>query len=295
VGVNNTKNRLSTSCSSDMSHHTSGSGSLLDLSAPGHATRVKISFESWTDGQLEQKTLINELDRWEVHCASSLVVNYDDLSLDVIQKPNSLSNDKIGVGACLWDGAVILGAYLASQPRHTFIGCSAVELGAGVGMLSCLFARLGAGKVYSSDICKVLPLLEENVKVNGMADVVDVMDLEWGQHTDHLRKADDIKASLGCGYGGYPDFVIASDVTYVDNETNIQPDTIEFVRLCQRLCGKKTKVLIGLERRSGAVRDLFIDEIKKAFGTVRMIDLRKEKRFPKELIVEHIDLWELLS
>jgi predicted nicotinamide N-methyase len=274
--------------------------------------RVTLTFDSWTDGEKQRTTLTNTLDRWEVHCASEVQVTYEvhdapsgapsgaplgasqPLCVSVVQKPRALSPDKIGVGACLWDGAIILGAYLACQPRHTYIGCGAVELGAGVGMLSCLLCRLGARKVYSSDLQKVLALLQENADVNACGDVMEVMELEWGTHTDHLRKADDINESFAALRGApYPDLVIASDVTYHDNETSIQPDTIEFVKLCRRLCGPDTKVLIGLERRSSVVRDMFIAEVKARFGRVRMIDLKKEKLFPKELLVDHIDLWEL--
>ena len=279
--------------------------------SPG-SMHVTVSFESWTDGARQVKTLVDTLDRWEVHCATALDVRFseapsqdatdtaDDIRLQVVQAPRALANDKVGVGACLWDGAIILGTYLACQPRHTYIGCGAVELGAGVGLLSTLLCKLGARKVYSTDLEKVLPLLQENADANGIPhDVMEVMELEWGVNTDHLKRADDLNESFGAirgsGIGGYPDVVIASDVTYHDNEASIQPDTIEFVKLCRRLCGPGTEVLIGLERRSGAVREAFITEIKKQFDIVSKIDMRKVKGFPKDLVVGHIDVWRLQS
>jgi len=260
--------------------------------------RVTLSFDSWTDGARELKTLVNELDRWEVHCAETLSVTFTDddagglepIALRVVQAPRALANEKVGVGACLWDGAIILGAYLACQPRHTYIGCGVVELGAGVGMLSTLLCKLGAGKVYATDLEKVLELLRQNADANGCTENMEVMGLEWGVGCGHLDKADALNESFS---GGYPDLVIASDVTYHDNEACVQPDTIEFVRLCRRLCGPKTEVLIGLERRSGAVRDGFIAEIGKVFGDVSVVDMRKVKGFPKALCVDHIDVWRL--
>ena len=271
---------------------------------------VELSFESWTDGARQVKTLVDGLDRWEVHCASRLAVTFhtddvstsldDAISLQVVQAPRALANEKVGVGACLWDGAIILGTYLACQPRHSFIGCGAVELGAGVGLLSTLLCKLGARKVYATDLAKVLPLLQENADANGFAgDVLEVMELEWGVGTDHLARADRLNESFGASAAGpreaYPDLVIASDVTYHDNEASIQPDTVEFVKLCRRLCGPHTEVLIGLERRSGAVRDAFIAEIEKRYEEVSMVDLRKVRGFPKDLVVEHIDVWRLKS
>jgi predicted nicotinamide N-methyase len=269
---------------------------------------VSLSFESWTDGERQVKTLVDGLDRWEVHCASRLTVTFSDdiestclddaIRLQVVQAPRALANEKMGVGACLWDGSIILGTYLACQPRHSFIGCGVVELGAGVGLLSTLLCKLGARKVYATDLAKVLPLLQENADVNGCArEVMEVMALEWGVDTDHLVRADNLNESFGASAAGtrdaYPDLVIASDVTYHDNEASMQPDTVEFVKLCRRLCGPRTEVLIGLERRSGSVRDAFIAEIRKRFDVVSMVDLRKVRGFPKDLVVDHIDVWRL--
>jgi predicted nicotinamide N-methyase len=286
---------------------------LDDVTSTALQMHVSLSFESWTDGERQVKTLVDGLDRWEVHCASRVAVTFsegtndnastsldDAISLQVVQAPRALANEKVGVGACLWDGAIILSTYLACQPRHSFIGCGAVELGAGVGLLSTLLCKLGARKVYATDLAKVLPLLQENADANGCAgDVMEVMELEWGVDTDHLMRADHLKESFGTStameHDACPDLVIASDVTYHDNEAGVQPDTVEFVKLCRRLCGPHTEVLIGLERRSGAVRDAFIAEIEAQFDEVSMVDLRKVRGFPKDLVVEHIDVWRLKS
>lgn len=48
------------------------------------------------------------------------------------------------MGACLWDGALVLAAYLLTLPRHRFHGMRCVELGAGVGTLGLVAAGLGA-------------------------------------------------------------------------------------------------------------------------------------------------------
>ena len=37
-------------------------------------------------------------------------------------QPRSLTAAKLGVGACAWDGALVLCSYLAAQPRGTFAG-----------------------------------------------------------------------------------------------------------------------------------------------------------------------------
>jgi predicted nicotinamide N-methyase len=241
-----------------------------------------IKFDSWTSGCLETK-ILDHLDRWEVHCADNLEITLGDLQILVRQKPRLLGFDKLGVAACLWDGAVVLGAYLALQPRHRYIGCRVVELGAGVGFLSVLLAKLGS-RVYATDLEKVVDLLKENARANDVD--IQCMELEWGSDRC-MKQAADI-----C-FHGCPDLVVASDVTYIDNETDVQPDTLEFVKLCKALSGGNTRILIGLERRSSEVRDLFMREIRKQFKKVSMIDLGKVAGLPNSLQVDHIDLWDI--
>lgn len=48
------------------------------------------------------------------------------------------------MGACLWDGALVLAAYLLTLPRRRFFGMRCVELGAGVGTLGIIAAKLGS-------------------------------------------------------------------------------------------------------------------------------------------------------
>lgn len=38
------------------------------------------------------------------------------------KQPRSLTAARLGVGACLWDGAFVLTAYLLTQPSDTFTG-----------------------------------------------------------------------------------------------------------------------------------------------------------------------------
>lgn len=135
-------------------------------------------------------------DRWEVHSAEEVLLTLGDLKLRVIQQvcmgtrwvlrlnttwpvvamfasflplqaqPSGLTAKKVGVGACLWDGALVLAAYLRTLPRHRFHGMRCVELGAGVGTVGLVAARLGAHATIT-DIRKVLPLLQDNLAANG--------------------------------------------------------------------------------------------------------------------------------
>jgi len=152
-----------------------------------------------------------------------------------------------------------------------------------VGFLSVLLAKLGS-RVYATDLGKVVSLLKENALANKVD--MQCMELEWGSDKC-MKQAADI-----C-FHGHPDLVVASDVTYIDNEAESQPDTLEFVKLCKALSGVNTRLLIGLERRSSEVRDRFVREIRKQFSKVSTIDLGKVVGFPNNLRVEHIDLWDI--
>ena len=37
-------------------------------------------------------------------------------------QPRALTAARLGVGACIWDGALVLAAYLAAKPPGTFAG-----------------------------------------------------------------------------------------------------------------------------------------------------------------------------
>lgn len=42
------------------------------------------------------------------------------------QQPHALTAARMGVGACLWEGELLLAAYLSSQPLHRYIGARVV-------------------------------------------------------------------------------------------------------------------------------------------------------------------------
>lgn len=110
-------------------------------------------------------------DRWSVHLADDIAVKLNGMTIHINQRPKSLSYSQVGVGACLWDGSLVLAASLIASSRN-FMGSKCVELGAGVGLVSIVLAKLGS-QVYATDLGKVLPLLCENVSRNGVDGRVD--------------------------------------------------------------------------------------------------------------------------
>jgi hypothetical protein len=75
----------------------------------------------------------------------------------------------------LWDSTVCLARHLLHL-RDSWHGVRVLELGAGVGLLSCVLAKRGAS-VVATDLGDALPLLRRNAAANG--DVVRVAELAW--------------------------------------------------------------------------------------------------------------------
>jgi len=244
----------------------------------------------WEDGEKVKKCL-DKPDRWQVHAAEKVIVilGPELPPFTVVQSPLGLTAQKIGVGACLWDGTILLAAYLITQPSYKFVGAKCIELGAGVGLVSAVLAKRGA-QVTTTDILKVLPLLRENMEANGVLRTsasaseggwAEVEELEWGKENWMKRVA--VMADPP------PDLVLAADCCYIDND-GVSPSTPAFVKTCSGLCGPHTRVLVAFERRSEEVRRCFIQEAKKSFTYAEMIPM---SQLPVPLRLEYCDLWEL--
>lgn len=103
-----------------------------------------------------------------MHAAERVKVTLPgDLSLWAVQRPRDIPASRVGVGAVLWDGALVLAAHVARLPAKKLRGARCLELGAGVGLVGIAAALRGA-RVAVTDIRKVLPLLEENLVANGL-------------------------------------------------------------------------------------------------------------------------------
>lgn len=101
-----------------------------------------LTYCRWEDGK-EVKQLLVGLDRWRVHSADRIIVEISGGTIILEQKPLELSAKKLGVGACVWDGAFMMAAYLAEQ-QSSYEGKRCVEVGAGPGLVGLVLAKLGA-------------------------------------------------------------------------------------------------------------------------------------------------------
>eukprot|EP00741_Cyanophora_paradoxa_P008551 tig00001339_g8276.t1 len=112
---------------------------------------VRLRLQGWEDGEPMDR-VVEVFDRWEAHGATSITIMMPD-GVEVVlrQRPNEQGAKKIGVGACVWEGEVLLAAFLAEElagaPRgaEPFRGKTVLELGAGPGAAGLYLAKLGRG------------------------------------------------------------------------------------------------------------------------------------------------------
>lgn len=66
---------------------------------------------SWEDGQRVERYL-DQLDRWAMHAADEVTIEFPEVAVCLKQQPNAISATRMGVGACMWEGELVLAAYL---------------------------------------------------------------------------------------------------------------------------------------------------------------------------------------
>lgn len=139
-------------------------------------------------------------------------------------------------GSWLWDSALLLSHWMATQGRveFDFEGKMVIELGAGTGLPGLMAARLGASRVILTDVEPLLPGLEKNVEANGLGNRAEVSRLVWGSEELPSRVQE---------LGRVVDLVLMSDVFFDAVETAALGKTLK------RVCGKETVVWAACEVR----------------------------------------------
>ena len=155
-----------------------------------------------------------------------------------------------GFASTVWDSAIVLSKLLEKRAETLARGRSAVELGAGCGLLSLVLSHLGA-RVTVTDLECNLPLLRDNVTSNGSSKV-EVQALSWG--ADNARR---VRRERN---GGMPfDVIVASDVMYV-------PDCVPvLVATLKELCGEDTDIFLAYGRNRTAEESFLLAAERAGF------------------------------
>mmetsp|Transcript_7699 Transcript_7699/g.14478 ORF Transcript_7699/g.14478 Transcript_7699/m.14478 type:complete len:199 (+) Transcript_7699:201-797(+) len=170
---------------------------------------LRVVVKGWEDGQKMEKE-IEEPDRWSVQAGDTIFVESPTeygVSVTVTQKRDDLK--EVGVGALVWEGALVLSQHVSRLPPGKLRGARVVELGAGLGLVGLLAAKRGA-RVTLTDVAALLPSLESNSSANQPMPepgTVEIAELEWGS-AGAPAAIEVIKEA------GPIDFVLAADFLY---------------------------------------------------------------------------------
>lgn len=138
---------------------------------------------------------------------------------------------QLGVAAVVWDAAVVLATYLETGAVE-LRGRSAVELGAGTGLVGIVAALLGA-QVTITDRKVALEFLKSNVEANLPLHVQPravVKELTWGQ-------------DLGSFPPGEFDLILGADIIYLEETF------ADLLQTLAHLCGGQSVVLLACRIR----------------------------------------------
>jgi predicted nicotinamide N-methyase len=148
-----------------------------------------------------------------------------------------------------WPGSLALLSYLAEQPALLH-DKRILELGAGTGVLGigchALLRDSGDGHaIVVTDLPSAVPLLNRNIELNGASAHATARALDW--------------ADVSGLNGLCPPFdvVLMAEVAYLPE---VYPALASVVRA---LCGPRTLVLHGYQRRDSRRSDLFFEELAK--------------------------------
>ena len=130
-------------------------------------------------------------------------------------------------GGAVWDASFVLADYVVRVcHQHWRPGSRTLELGAGLGLVSLAAARCNLGQVLATDgDAAVLPLLEDNVRLNGADNVTSVRLLDWADEAS-------LEALVPAG-SPPPDVILASDIIFLGSPWRA------LLRLVETLCRRR--------------------------------------------------------
>ena len=142
---------------------------------------------------------------------------------------SKMGSEEDTTGGKIWDSGRVLASVLEEEYASRLSGMTVLELGSGTGIGGLTAALAGATVTLTDGSLGVLPLLEANVRVNGLSDQSTVQRLRWG-----FRYRDDL-AALDQNL----DLVIGSDLLY---SPDVFPDLLDTL---EELCTPShTEVLV---------------------------------------------------
>ncbi|KAL1358057.1 hypothetical protein AAHE18_04G007400 [Arachis hypogaea] len=179
-----------------------------------------------------------------------------DIQLFCLQ---SASTDFDLTGQLVWPGAMLLNDYL-SKNVEMLRGCTAIELGSGVGITGILCSRFCHKVVMTDHNEEVLKILNKNIELHSCSDNTSPSSrglfankLEWGN-------SDQINDILQNHPGGF-DLVLGADICFQQSSVPMLFNTVE--QLLWAGEGRRCKFILAYVSRTKIMDSMIIIEASK--------------------------------
>ncbi|XP_015958491.1 uncharacterized protein LOC107482488 [Arachis duranensis] len=179
-----------------------------------------------------------------------------DIQLFCLQ---SASTDFDLTGQLVWPGAMLLNDYL-SKNVEMLRGCTAIELGSGVGITGILCSRFCHKVVMTDHNEEVLKILNKNIELHSCSDNTSPSSrrlfankLEWGN-------SDQINDILQNHPGGF-DLVLGADICFQQSSVPMLFNTVE--QLLWAGEGRRCKFILAYVSRTKTMDSMIIMEASK--------------------------------
>lgn len=183
---------------------------------------------------------------------SAAVIPLNDGSSVLLEQSTGETREGETEMATVWTAASVLTA--AMQDRTLFdidwASSTVLELGSGTGLCGIVAAKLGAQELVLTDFQELVPLLQRNAALNGVADVTTVMALDWRDE------------SLPAGLPSRIDVLLGSDITVFIQQNEALAIAME------RLSSPDTRIILAAQDRGDAA--WLLEELSKRFVCERV-------------------------
>ncbi|KAJ2716208.1 hypothetical protein H4R19_000773 [Coemansia spiralis] len=196
------------------------------------------------------------------------------LTLTIAQNPH-LNGERGQTGAVVWNSSVVMSEFLARQSVSGWdlAGVTAVELGAGCGVVGLAVHQLGARRVVLTDQARMMRLLARNAAANGLP--------SRATRGSNTRRSEPDRELLVTEYGwGHPpedprvlaqpvDIAIVSDCVYHEDVVPLLVTSLADI-CSSRSDGVPVVALVGQELRSDLVHHAFVEQLLRRFELYRV-------------------------
>lgn len=172
---------------------------------------------------------------------------------------HSASTDFDLTGQLVWPGAMLLNEYL-SKNVNLLQGCTAIELGSGVGITGILCSRFCHKVVMTDHNEEVIKILKKNIELHSCPENITSIShglvaekLEWG-NTDQINEI------LQKHPGGF-DFILGADICFQQSSIPRLFDSVK--QLLQAREDRKCKFILAYISRAKTMDSMILIEASK--------------------------------